>query len=232
MVAFSAGALVLAFVITLLEMTEVVALVFALRGEDDSIRHGVLGALAGTAVVGGIGLASGATITALPKEWLLLGAAATLLAFGVFLFRGTRRAYRRMWHPAAAAAGKPGDRSIQFGGGFTVGAIETTEAVIVLVALAAAGQGASALVGALAAGACLVAAAVLLHQQIRKVKVPLLRLGATSMLFTFAVFWSGEAVGVPWPGADLFLIPIFVAALLVVRGLLQLLEGGPSSPAA
>jgi uncharacterized membrane protein len=231
MVAFSVGALVLAFVITLLELTEVVALVFALRGEDDSIRHGIYGAVAGTAVIAGIGLASGATITALPERYLLLGAAVTLFAFGLFLFRGTRRAYRRMWHPSDAPAGKAGGRSLQFGGGFTVGAIETTEAVIVLVALAAAGQGASALVGALAAGVCLIVAAALLHQRIRKIKVPLLRLGATSMLFTFAIFWTGEAFGVPWPGADLFLIPIFLGVVGIVRGLLGLLEGGPS-PAA
>jgi Ca2+/H+ antiporter, TMEM165/GDT1 family len=228
MLSLSAGALTLAFVITLLEMTEVVALVFALRGEDDSIRNGVLGATAGSALVAAIGLVSGAAITSLPERWLLFGAAVTLLAFGVFLFRGTRRAYRRMWHPdGATGSAKRGDRAVQFGGGFTVGAVETTEAVIVLVALAAAGQGSSALLGAIAAVACLIVAATVLHQQIRKVKIPLVRLGATSMLFTFAVFYLGEALGVAWPLDDLFLVPLFILAILIIRPLIGLLEGGP-----
>jgi uncharacterized membrane protein len=228
MLSLSPGALTLAFVITLLEMTEVVALVFALRGEDDSIRHGILGATAGSVLVAAIGLISGAAITSLPEQWLLFGAAVTLLAFGVFLFRGTRRAFRRTWHPSASSGPpKGGDRAIQFGGGFTVGAVETTEAVIVLVALAAAGQGGSALVGAVAAVVCLVIAAAILHQQIRKVKIPLLRLGATSMLFTFAVFYLGEAFGVAWPLDDLFLVPLFVLAILIIRPLIGLLEDGP-----
>jgi Ca2+/H+ antiporter, TMEM165/GDT1 family len=228
MVSFSGGALLLAFVITLLEMTEVVALVFALRGDDDSIRHGILGATAGAGVVGALGLVSGAEIAALPERWLLLGASITLFAFGGFIFRGTRRAYRRAWNPSSSApASKGGEKAVQFGGGFTVGAVETTEAVIVLVALAAAGQGPSALVGAIAAVVSLLIAAAILHQHIRKVKIPLLRLGATSLLFAFATFYLGEALNVNWPLGDLILVPLFVVAILIVRPVIGALEGGP-----
>jgi uncharacterized membrane protein len=50
------------------------------------------------------------------------------------------------------------------------------------------------------------------------------------MLFTFATFWLGEALGVPWPGGDLFLVPLFVVAVLAVRGALQAgLTGHPSA---
>jgi len=36
------------------------------------------------------------------------------------------------------------------------------------------------------------------------------------------VFWFGEALGVPWPGSDLFLVPLFVVALLSVRAAIGL----------
>jgi uncharacterized membrane protein len=67
-----------------------------------------------------------------------------------------------------------------------------------------------------------VVAAVLVHERIRRIKVPTLKLGATSMLFTFAVFWTGEASGFSWPGNDLALIPLFVVAVPVVRGAIEL----------
>ena len=233
MLVWSWGALALALVITVTEMTEVVALVFALHGETGSIRPGAWGAVAGTALVGGSALVAGAYIVRVPSEWLLLGSAVTLYAFGVFLFRSTRRSYHREWHPASpGAAPVPGHRAraLQFSGGFTVGAVETLEAVIVLISIAAAGQGLSALAGAVVGGAALVGAAALIHERIRRIKVPLLKLGATSMLFAFAVFWTGEALAVPWPYGDAMLLPLFLIALGLVRVAIGWLESKPAMP--
>lgn len=214
-------ALLAAFTITVVEMTEVVALVFALSSDHATVRTGALGAVAGTATVSLVALGFGAVLEALPRGILLWSSTVVLLAFGVFLYRSTLRTYRRAAaaraNPAPAAPNKSA-HAAQFGGGFSVGAIEAIETVIVLLALAAAGYGFSALVGALAGGALLVGGAVVLHERIRRIKVPLLKLGATSLLFTFAVFWAGEAYGYPWPGADLALLPIFVGAFLIVRG--------------
>ncbi|MGD0250170.1 MAG: hypothetical protein ABSB97_04710, partial [Thermoplasmata archaeon] len=178
-------ALIVAFVITITEMTEVVALVFALSAEHGTIAHGALGAVGGTATIAVIALAFGALIISFPREDLLWASAALLTAFGVFLFRSTLRTYRR----SRAGTTKPpaskgaGGSALQFAGGFSVGAIEATETVVVLIALAAAGYGSSALLGAVVAGATLVIATALVHQRIRRIKVPLLKLGATSMLF-------------------------------------------------
>lgn len=212
-------ALLVAFLITVLEMTEVVALVFALGVEGGSIRHGALGATSGTAAISLIALGFGAALVAVPHKYLLSASALLLLAFGGFLFRSTLRSYRRA---AAQRSGVPpsvsAHRVVQFAGGFTVGAIETTEAVVVLLALTAAGYGSSALLGAVAGGSALVVAAALVHERIRKIKVPSLKLGATSVLLAFAVFWAGEALGVAWPGNDLILLPLVVLWLAVVRG--------------
>jgi len=235
---------VVALVITVLELTEVVALAFALAAAEGSVRHGALGATSGVAVVAVVALAVGAAILALPHAALLWASAVVLTGFGVFLFRSSLKTYRR--DRAAAAAGvAPAPKlqaALQFAGGFTVGAVEATEVVVVLLALAAAGEGTSAIVGSVAGGIALVAAAFAVHQKIRRIKTRYLKLGATSMVFTFAAFWAGEAAGVHWPGGDLLLIPFFVVALVAVRGALELvLRGsrpvagsrdgsGPSSP--
>ncbi len=226
-------ALVVAFLITVLEMTEVVALVFALAADHATVRHGALGAVGGTAVVAAIALGFGAILIAFPKAYLLWGSAVVLAAFGVFLFRSTLKTYRRR---RAAASGAPapstGRSAAQFAGGFSVGAVEATEAVVVLLALTAAGYGFSALLGAVLGGALLVVAAFLVHDRIRRIKVPWLKVGGTSLVFTFAVFWGGEAAGVHWPGGDLFLLPLVVLALLIVRGGVELVMRASAAPPA
>lgn len=229
MLSFDVPAFLLAFLITLVEMTEVVALVFALSAESTSVRHGGMGAAAGTAVVGAVAVGFSAALIALPHEWLLIGSSVALAAFGVFVFRSTLKAYRRA-RAASAGAPPPAPRgALLFAGGFTVGAVEATEAVIVLVALAAAGHPLEAIVGALTGGLLLIVAAALVHERIRRIKVPTLKLGACALLFAFAVFWTGEAAGVPWPGADLILVPLFLVGVVAVRGGVQLVLG-PAAP--
>ena len=218
MVLLYAPVFVPAFLITLLEMTEVVALVFALSAGGPELRLAILGALSGVALVGGIALGAGAALERLPSSYLLGPSAIVLAGFGVFLFRSTLRTYRRAW-AAKSGTAPPYEPHpvVQFGAGFSVGLVETTEAVIVLLALAAPGYGLTAIVGAVTAGAILVVLAWALHGQIRKIKVPVLKAAATALLFTFSVFWAGEALRVAWPGDDLSLLPLFVLAVILVR---------------
>ncbi|MGC2289702.1 MAG: hypothetical protein WA688_07600 [Thermoplasmata archaeon] len=215
-----------AFLITLLEMTEVVALVFALSAGGPGLRHAIYGAISGVALVSAIALLAGTALERLPSDYLLGPSAVVLAAFGVFLFRGTLRSYRRARAASSggAAAAYAPHPVVQFGGGFSVGLVETTEAVIVLLALAAPGYGLTALVGAVTAGAFLVALAWALKGQIRRIKVPTLRAFATSLLFTFSVFWAGEALHLAWPGDDLFLLPLFVVAAILVLVAIRLAD--------
>lgn len=218
MASLEIAALLLAFLITVVELTEVVALVFALHGETGTVRHGALGAVCGVALVGAVAVLGGTLILRVPARDLLIASAVVLAAFGVFLFRSTLKSYRRARAARAnPSAPSPGGRTVQFAGGFTVGVVETIEAVIVLLPIAAAGQATAAVVGAVAAGVLLVAIALAVHEQIRRIKVPWLKWGATSLLFSFAVFWAGEAAGVAWPYGDLSLLGLFVVALGLVR---------------
>jgi uncharacterized membrane protein len=229
MVSLDPAAFLLALAITLTELTEVVALVVALYGETGTIRHGVLGALGGIALVGALALGAGALLLAVPTRLLLYASATVLAAFGVFLFRSTFRSYRRA-RTLAPSVTPPSSVPLGFTAGFTVGGIEALEAAIVLIGIAAGGQGFSAIAGAVVAGAILVGLAALLHERIRRVKTPQLKLFATGMLFTLATFWGGEAAGFSWPFGDLLLIPIFVVALLVVRGTVGVLLGREALP--
>jgi uncharacterized membrane protein len=122
--------------------------------------------------------------------------------------------------------------TLQFGTGLTAGGVEAVEVVVVLLGITAAGYALSAVVGALLGGAVLIVLAFLVHEQLRRIKVPWLKLLGTSMLFTFATFWFGEALGVRWPGSDLFLVPLFVVALLASRGAVEAgLRTPPAQPA-
>lgn len=225
-------ALVVAFLITLLELTEVVALVFALGADQTSIRPVAWGAAGGTALVAAVALGFGAVLVAFPRMYLLWASAALLAAFGGFLFRSTLRSYRWAYGRTPGGTGPRRPAVVQFGGGFSVGAVETTEAAIVLVALAAAGYGFSALLGAIAGAAVLLVVAAAVHEQIRRIKVPWLKLGGTSLLLSFAVFWGGEAAGVTWPGGDLVLVPLVVLTALLARGAVALLLRRPAAVAA
>jgi Ca2+/H+ antiporter, TMEM165/GDT1 family len=230
MVSLYGPALVGALLITVLEMTEIVALVVALGHEGKALRAGAVGAFVGIFVVGGAAVLSAAAIESLPRTTLLAASASLLGAFGVFLFQSTLRSFRRARAMRGALAGAGPERfsgALPFAGGFSIGAIETLEAVVVLLAFAAAGYGASAVVGAFIGGGLLALLAWLLHGQIRKIKVVWLKLGATALLFSFAVFWGGEAIGVDWPGADLILVPFFLAGLLLVRAGVALWERRP-----
>jgi uncharacterized membrane protein len=221
---FSIAGFVAALLITIVEMTEVVALVFALSAEHGSVRSGALGAVAGSAVVGVAALAFGAYLTRLPADLLLIAASVVLFGFGLFLLRSTIRSFRRARTSAIQPSGTtphPRAEAIQFAGGFSIGSVEMIETVIVLLALTAAGEGFAALVGAAVAIVLLVVIAALLHERVRRIKTPMLKLFATSMLFSFAVFWAGEAAGLNWPGSDLILVPLvaiaFVSLYYVVR---------------
>lgn len=217
-------AVIAAFLITVLEMTEVVALVFALAADHSTVRPGALGAVGGTALVSAIALGFGAVLIAFPRSYLLWGSAVVLGAFGVFLFRSTLTTYRgRRAAGSAASTPSSGQTATQFAGGFSVGVVESTETVIVLLALAAAGYGFSALIGAVLGGALLAGVALVVHDRIRRIKVPWLKLGGTAVVFSFAVYWGGEAAGVSWPGGDLVLLLLFFLGLLVVRGGVEIL---------
>jgi len=97
--------------------------------------------------------------------------------------------------------------------------LEGLEVVFVVIAVGA-GRGLllPASVGALAACALVAAVGFAVHRPLARVPENTLKFTVGVMLSAFGIFWTGEGLGVPWPGADLSLLA-FVALLLLVSGL-------------
>jgi uncharacterized membrane protein len=96
--------------------------------------------------------------------------------------------------------------------------LEGLEVVFIVIAVGA-GRGllGAASLGAAAACALVLAIGAIVHKPLSQVPENTLKFGVGVMLSSFGVFWTGEGLGVDWPGADLALL-VFVA-LFAAAGL-------------
>ena len=60
---------------------------------------------------------------------------------------------------------------------------------------------------------------IVVHRPLASVPENTLKFGVGVMLSAFGVFWTGEGLGVPWPGQDLSILAL--AALFLMVGLLS-----------
>src|SRR5205807_8956803 len=72
--------------------------------------------------------------------------------------------------------------------------------------------------GALAACAVVLAAGAIVHRPLSRVPENTLKYGVGVMLSAFGVFWTGEGLGIAWPGQDLALL--LFASLFLGAGLI------------
>ena len=96
--------------------------------------------------------------------------------------------------------------------------LEGVEAVFIVIALGA-GRGLlwPAALGAAAACVLVLLIGVIVHKPLARVPENTLKFGVGVMLSAFGVFWTGEGLGVDWPGHDLVILAF--AALFLVIGL-------------
>ncbi len=96
--------------------------------------------------------------------------------------------------------------------------LEGLEVVFIVIAVGA-GRGliGPASLGALAALVVVVIAGALVHKPLSRVPENTLKFGVGVMLSSFGVFWTGEGLGIAWPGGDLMLL--VNAALFLLTGL-------------
>jgi Ca2+/H+ antiporter, TMEM165/GDT1 family len=94
--------------------------------------------------------------------------------------------------------------------------LEGLEVVFIVIAVSA-GRGLiwPASMGALAACAVVLAIGVIVHKPLSRVPENSLKFAVGVMLSSFGVFWTGEGLGIEWPGADLILV-VFAAVFLAV----------------
>src|SRR5262245_41119300 len=94
--------------------------------------------------------------------------------------------------------------------------LEGLEVVFIVIAVGA-GRGLLVAAALGAAGACLLVliVGIAVHRPLARVPENALKFGVGVMLSAFGVFWTGEGLGVAWPGGDLAIM-VFVAAFLVL----------------
>lgn len=94
--------------------------------------------------------------------------------------------------------------------------LEGLEVVFIVIAVGA-GRGllVPASLGALAACALVLVVELVVHRPLARVPENTLKFGVGVMLSSFGVFWTGEGLGVDWPGADLAIVAFVIVFLAV-----------------
>src|SRR6201993_965170 len=229
----AAPAVTAAFLASIVEVVEAFTIVLAvatLRGW----RPATWGTTAGLALLAAIVLVLGPLLDRVPLHSLQLAIGILLLLFGMgWLRKASLRAAGiiplhdedAIFAAETAQLGQHARRpqtNLDWVAGITAlkaVLIEGLEVVFIVIAVGA-GRGLlmPASLGALAACALVLAAGGIIHRPLSRVPENTLKFGVGVMLSAFGVFWTGEGLGVTWPGQDLALFPF--AALFLGAGLL------------
>lgn len=218
-----------AFLASLVEVVEAFTIVLAV-GTVRGWRPALTGAAAALAVLAALVLGLGPLLERVPLQALQLTIGVLLLLFGM---RWLRKAILRSagivpLHDEDAAFSKqatalartgPSGRHHDWIAGLTAFkavVLEGIEVVFIVIAVGA-GRGLvwPASLGALAACVLVLAIGVVVHKPLARVPENTLKFGVGVMLSAFGVYWTGEGLGVPWPGHDLAILA-FVALFLAV----------------
>lgn len=228
-----APAVTAAFLASLVEVVEAFTIVLAvatLRGW----RPAAVGTAAGLAVLAGIVVLLGPLLDRVPIASLQLAIGILLLLFGMGWLRkaSLRAAGVIPLHDEDATFAAEADqlseqarqqqRNLGWAAGITAlkaVVLEGLEVVFIVIAVGA-GRGllVPASLGALAACALVLAIGAVVHRPLSHVPENILKFGVGVMLSVFGVFWTGEGLGIAWPGQDLALL--LFAALFLGAGLI------------
>ena len=224
------GAAFFASSVEVVEAFTIILVVATLRGWKPAIG----GTAAALALLAAIVLAFGPLLDRVPLHVLQLVIGVLLLLFGIGWLRkaALRAAGIIPLHDEDAIFSREEARltedarrhhtSLDWIAGiaaFKAVLLEGLEVVFIVIAVGA-GRGLlwPASLGALAACALVLLIGAIVHRPLSRVPENTLKFGVGVMLSAFGVFWTGEGLGIPWPGEDLALL-VFVA-LFLTTGLL------------
>jgi uncharacterized membrane protein len=229
MVSFTtaAPAVSAAFVASLVEVVEAFTIVLA-AGTLRGWRGAVAGTAAGLAMLALIVVVLGPLLDQVPLQSLQLVIGVLLLLFGLgWLRKAVLRAAGiiALHDENAAFAAETANLGNTITRGFDwLGAVMAFKAVLlegleVVFIVIAVGAGRGLLVpaslGALAACIVVLAIGAIVHRPLARVPENTLKFAVGVILSAFGVFWTGEGLGIAWPGADLMIL-VFAAAFLLV----------------
>jgi uncharacterized membrane protein len=222
------GVFVSAFLAASIEVIEMVAIIVAV-GIARSWRSSLAGAAGGLIVLIVLVAVLGAALHNVPLAVLRFAVGSLLLVFGLqWLRKGVVRVARDGW-----AVGV-GDEEVEAGtsGGamdwaafvlsFKGVSLEGLEVAVIIVAFGSAATAiGSAVIGAAGAVVLIGAMGLAAYRAVAHIPRRALQLFVGVMLVTFGTFWSGQGLGVSWPGHDLALLWLGVgymgSALVLLR---------------
>lgn len=221
------GAAFLASLVEVVEAFTIVLAVATLRGW----RPAVAGTLAALVLLALLVLLLGPLLGQVPIALLQLVIGTLLLVFGIGWLRkaslrlgGVIPLHDETAIFAAATASLDDEarrrrKSLGWIAGITAFKAVLLEGLEVVFIVIAVGAGGGMLlpagIGALVACILVLAVGAVLHRPLSRVPENTLKFAVGVMLSAFGVFWTGEGLGIPWPGHDLALLPfglLFLAA--------------------
>jgi len=230
------GAAFLASIVEVVEAFTIVLVVATLRGW----KPAVMGTGAALLVLGAVAVILGPLLDQVPLHLLQLVIGVLLLLFGIgWLRKAALRAggVIPLHDEDAIFAKETTDLNMQVQrqktsqnwiagiAAFKAVLLEGLEVIFIVIAVGA-GRGLlwPAGLGALAACVFVLAVGVIAHRPLARVPENTLKFGVGVMLSAFGVFWTGEGLGVDWPGHDLALFvfaAVFLAAGLMAARMVQ-----------
>jgi len=223
-------AITAAFLGSMVEVVEAFTIVLAV-GTVRGWRPAFVGTGAGLAVLVLLVLILGPVLDQIPLRALQLVVGTLLLLFGL---RWLRKAILRAagiiaLHDEATAfaqetahlsdADRRKDAHLDWIAGLTAFKAVVLEGVEVVFIVVAVGAGRDLLwpasLGALAACVLVLVIGLIVHRPLARVPENTLKFGVGIMLSAFGVFWTGEGLGVEWPGHDAAIL-VFAAIFLAV----------------
>ncbi|WP_375691290.1 COG4280 domain-containing protein [Pseudooceanicola sp. LIPI14-2-Ac024] len=224
----AAPAITAAFLASLVEVVEaftIVLVVATLRGW----RPALLGTGAALATLAAIVILLGPALNRVPLHLLQLVIGVLLLLFGIgWLRKAALRGagviplhdedaiFARESAALEAQVGTSRASQDWIAGiaAYKAVLLEGLEVVFIVIAVGA-GRGLlwPASLGALAACVLVLVVGIVAHRPLSRVPENTLKFGVGVMLSAFGVFWTGEGLGIEWPGGDLALL-VFAAVFL------------------
>ncbi len=231
-----------AFAASTVEFVEAFTIVLAV-GTTRGWRPALTGAAAAVVVLALIVLILGPLLNQIPIRALQLFVGVLLLLFGMgWLRKAVLRSAgvlalndeaEAFAEETAALQSQTGDAAaLNWIAGivaFKAVLLEGLEVAFIVVAIGV-GKGLlwEASLGAAGAGLLVLILGAIIHKPLARVPENTLKFGVGVMLSAFGVFWTGEGLGVQWPGADLFLlvlVAIFLLTGIVTANLARNMKG-------
>jgi uncharacterized membrane protein len=208
-------------------------------------RSALIGAAAGVVVLGLLVALFGPSLTSVPLSRLQLVIGILLLLFGMrWLRKAILRAagviglhdetaiYTKETDLLRSAGPMPRARSLDrlaVATAFKAVLLEGLEVIFIVLATGAGGMLLPAAAGALAAGVLVGGLGIIVRHPLARVPENALKFSVGVLLSAFGVFWVGEGLGIPWPGADVALVALIAGFAFV--GFAGIALARPASPA-